>query len=203
MAGPRTARGPNEPARRKVRVRLLGGGFARSRGFHRFRWPRAPGLRSSLSPRLRIVWRLFRDHRGKGYACQAARTILNPGFALLMLAKILAFTVPDNAASHWSRIGMQCDPKRDFDHPAVLPIPPHHEFKSFGFVAFAASENGMIAALRRDRTSHNGSVEIKERFGSRRGGGCSIIAASLRVKQQHGFGCVIATDPRKLRLFGE
>ena len=64
-------------------------------------------------------WRPSREHWGRGYATEAARTALAHGLGPLRLAEIVVFTVPGNAASQevMRRIGMPQDPKDDFDDP--------------------------------------------------------------------------------------
>ena len=78
---------------------------------------------AAFTPAIEAGWRLARPHWGKGYATEAARAALAHGFGSLGLNEILAFTVPDNAASRevMQRIGMRRDPAGDFDHPH-LPL---------------------------------------------------------------------------------
>ena len=68
-----------------------------------------------------IGWRLAAAYWGRGYATEAARGWLAHGFDTLGLDEIVAFAVPQNAASLavMARIGMTPDPARDFDHPAL------------------------------------------------------------------------------------
>lgn len=72
-----------------------------------------------FTPAVQAGWRLSREHWGRGYATEAARTALAHGFGPLRLAEIVAFTIPGNVASQgvMRRIGMQHDPKDDFDDP--------------------------------------------------------------------------------------
>jgi RimJ/RimL family protein N-acetyltransferase len=67
------------------------------------------------------LWRLARQHWGKGYAAEAARAALREGFELHGLDGIVSFTVLANARS-WrvmDRIGMTRSPGEDFDHPLI------------------------------------------------------------------------------------
>ncbi|WP_454333669.1 GNAT family N-acetyltransferase [Streptomyces glaucescens] len=66
-------------------------------------------------------WRLARSAWGHGYATEAARAVLDFGFAELDLPEILAITVPANRRSRavMERLGMTCDPADDFDDPNV------------------------------------------------------------------------------------
>lgn len=75
-----------------------------------------------------IGWRLARPMWGQGYATEAARAWLAEGFTKLDLTEIVAFAVPENLPSHavMRRIGLQRDPSRDFEHPA---LPPGHPLR--------------------------------------------------------------------------
>ena len=44
-----------------------------------------------------IMWRLAREHWGRGYAAEAARAALREGFELHRLDAIVSFTVPAGA----------------------------------------------------------------------------------------------------------
>ncbi len=58
---------------------------------------------------------------GKGYATEAARSLLEFGFDRGGLDEIVSFTVPANERS-WrvmERIGMKHDPAENFDHPNI------------------------------------------------------------------------------------
>ena len=77
-----------------------------------------------------IGWRLMRQAWGGGYASEAAAAALAWGFANLDAAEIVAFTAAGNARSQavMRRIGLERDPGRDFDHPALAPghrLRPH------------------------------------------------------------------------------
>ncbi|GAA3295793.1 GNAT family N-acetyltransferase [Streptomyces cinereospinus] len=66
-------------------------------------------------------WRLARPAWGHGYATEAARAVLDFGFAALDLPEILAVTAPGNRRSRavMERLGMTYDPADDFDDPNV------------------------------------------------------------------------------------
>ena len=77
-----------------------------------------------------IGWRLARAAWGHGYATEAARALLEFGFAELKLPEIVSFTAATNLRSQavMRRIGLTHDPARDFDHPALAqgdPLRPH------------------------------------------------------------------------------
>ncbi|MFF9813487.1 GNAT family N-acetyltransferase [Streptomyces sp. NPDC014006] len=66
-------------------------------------------------------WRLARPAWGHGYATEAARAVLDFGFARLGLPEILAVTAAANVRSQavMRRLGMTHDPADDFDDPGV------------------------------------------------------------------------------------
>jgi RimJ/RimL family protein N-acetyltransferase len=74
-----------------------------------------------FTPCVEIMWRLAREHWGRGYATEAARASLRHGFEQLGLDEIVSFTVPENARSRavMERIGMTRSVGDDFDHPAL------------------------------------------------------------------------------------
>jgi RimJ/RimL family protein N-acetyltransferase len=77
-----------------------------------------------------IGWRLARHAWGHGYATEAARALLEFGFAELKLPEIVSFAAKTNLRSQavMRRIGLAHDPARDFDHPALAqgdPLRPH------------------------------------------------------------------------------
>lgn len=74
---------------------------------------------TEFNPAIEIGWRLMPEHWGKGYASEAARSLLSHGFSDLGLDRIVAFAVPANTASTavMQRIGMRPEPKFDFDMP--------------------------------------------------------------------------------------
>ena len=95
--------------------RKSGGVFVGMVGLQRFRGA------GPLGPCVEIGWRLAREHWGMGYATEAARAWLAHGFDALGLPEIVAFTNAGNARSLavMARLGMRCDPGRDFEHPGV------------------------------------------------------------------------------------
>ncbi|MFJ6754488.1 GNAT family N-acetyltransferase [Streptomyces sp. NPDC091273] len=68
-----------------------------------------------------IGWRLARSAWGKGYASEAALTVLAYGFDTLELPEILAVTTATNVRSQavMRRIGMTRNPADDFDDPTA------------------------------------------------------------------------------------
>lgn len=82
-------------------------------------WPAT--FEAHFTPATEIGWRFAKEFWGNGYATEAARAVLDDGFARLGLEEIVSFTATTNRPS-WrvmERIGMQHDPADDFDHPAL------------------------------------------------------------------------------------
>lgn len=83
-----------------------------------------------FTPCVEVLWRLAREHWGKGYATEGARASLREGFEVHELDAIVSFTVLANARSRrvMARIGMTRSPAEDFEHPTVpvgSPLRPH------------------------------------------------------------------------------
>ncbi|MFM7419726.1 MAG: GNAT family N-acetyltransferase [Alphaproteobacteria bacterium] len=81
---------------------------------------------ADFTPAVEIGWRIGPRFRRQGYAEEAARAALGFGFATLGREKIVAFTVPGNAAS-WKlmeKLGMS--PAGAFDHPR---LPEGHQYR--------------------------------------------------------------------------
>jgi 3-dehydroquinate dehydratase/shikimate dehydrogenase len=81
---------------------------------------------NKLSPAVEIGWRLAFNHWGKGYATEGAIAALQYGFEALGVKEIVSFTaVPNMRSRHvMEKIGMQHDPKDDFNHPK---LPEEHK----------------------------------------------------------------------------
>ena len=64
---------------------------------------------SRFRPEVGLYWGIAADHRGNGYATEAARAVIFYAFAELNLARIVATTTRDNRASIavMLRLGMQ------------------------------------------------------------------------------------------------
>lgn len=74
-----------------------------------------------MAPCVEITWRLARHAWGQGYAAEAAAAALVDGFDRIGLGEIFAWTADTNLRSQhvMQRLGMQRQPARDFDHPAL------------------------------------------------------------------------------------
>ena len=79
-----------------------------------------PDFLPEILPAVEVGWRLGRDHRGKGYATEAATAALDWGFDGLDLDEIVSIYEPDNLPSGrvMDRLGFgpgraTTDPKRD------------------------------------------------------------------------------------------
>ena len=72
------------------------------------------------SPCVEIGWRLACEYWGKGYATEAARSVLEVGFDRLNLPEIVSFTATINRRSRavMERLGMNLDAET-FEHPIV------------------------------------------------------------------------------------
>jgi len=80
-----------------------------------------PSFQSAFTPCVEVMWRLGREHWGRGYATEAAKACLQFGFHTAKLSEIVAWTVPHNVRSRavMERLGMTRNPEEDFDHPDV------------------------------------------------------------------------------------
>jgi RimJ/RimL family protein N-acetyltransferase len=76
---------------------------------------------AGIVPGVEIAWRLAFEHWGKGYATEAARTVLRDGFERLALGEIVGVTAQDNWRSRrvMDRLGMLHSPGDTFEHPLV------------------------------------------------------------------------------------
>ena len=74
-----------------------------------------------FTPCIEIGWRLAFDYWGKGYAFEAASSVLDYAFNQLELEEIVSFTPPKNHRSIqlMKHLGMHRDPKDDFEHPKL------------------------------------------------------------------------------------
>lgn len=87
-----------------------------------------PSPELPCSPCVEIGWRLAPAHWRHGYATEAARGVLEVGFARLGLDEIVSFTARQNLRSQavMQRLGMTRDADT-FEHPAVPPGNPLRE----------------------------------------------------------------------------
>ena len=78
-------------------------------------------FKAHFTPATEIGWRLSPKHWGKGFATEAAQSVLHYGFIYLKLHEIVSFTVVKNVRSKrvMEKIGLKHDPSDDFDHPKV------------------------------------------------------------------------------------
>lgn len=75
---------------------------------------------------MEIGWRLAKEFWKQGYATEGAKAVLDYGFNILNLDKIVSFTATINTPSQavMERLGMQ--KVKNFEHPKV---PLHHELR--------------------------------------------------------------------------
>jgi RimJ/RimL family protein N-acetyltransferase len=73
---------------------------------------------SALGAGVEIGWRMVRSAWGKGYATEAARAVLDAGFARLRFPEVISFTSPSNLRSQavMERLGLQREPARDYSY---------------------------------------------------------------------------------------
>ena len=85
-----------------------------------------PDFVSHFTPCVEIGWRLAAKYWGKGYAFEAAKSVLEVGFKNFGLKEIVAFTVPKNLRSFsvMEIFGMKRDFAGDFAHPKLAPDHP-------------------------------------------------------------------------------
>jgi RimJ/RimL family protein N-acetyltransferase len=83
-----------------------------------------------FAPAVEALWRLAPAYWGQGYALEAARAVVDDGFARAGLEEIIAYTVVDNRRSRhvMERLGMTRDTTGDFDflHPRLPDGHPLH-----------------------------------------------------------------------------
>lgn len=96
-----------------------------------------------MAPCVEIMWRQARHAWGHGYVAEAAAAALADGFERIGLGEILAWTADTNLRSQhvMQRLGMQRQPARDFDHPA---LPEGHALRRH--VVYAARAAGLADA---------------------------------------------------------
>jgi|SRR3990167_3398796 len=97
-----------------------------------------------FTPAVEVGWRLAFDYWGKGFATEGAIASLKYGFETLQLKEIVSFTAVQNARSRavMGKIGMQRDPKDDFDHPK---LPEGHWLKKHVLYRLVAGKWGSLA----------------------------------------------------------
>ena len=92
-----------------------------------------------FTPAVEIGWRLNKIFWGKGLAPEAAKAVLRFGFLDLGLSEIVSFTSELNQPSLrvMQKIGMQCNPEDDFDHPK---LPKNHPLRMHMLYRFKKTE---------------------------------------------------------------
>ena len=72
-----------------------------------------------FTPAYEVGWRLVYDSWGRGYATEAAKILIDYGFAALQLDQVVSFTAVSNKRSCavMERLGMTYD--GEFDHPGL------------------------------------------------------------------------------------
>jgi RimJ/RimL family protein N-acetyltransferase len=80
-----------------------------------------PSFEAHFTPAVEIAWRLDSKYWGKGYATEAAKSVVDFAFTTLKLEEVVSFTVENNIRSRrvMEKIGMRHNPHDDFDHPKL------------------------------------------------------------------------------------
>ena len=82
-----------------------------------------PSFEAPFTPCVEVLWRLAREHWGRGFATEGAGAAVEFASRELGLPEIVSYTVPANQRSRrvMEKLGMTTDPADDFDHPE-LPV---------------------------------------------------------------------------------
>ncbi len=91
-------------------------------GLHR------PSFEAHFTPAVEIAWRLNWPFWRRGYASEAARSVLDFARDVVRLEEVVSFTSTLNLPSIgvMKKIGMVCDPAENFMHPK---LPVAHELR--------------------------------------------------------------------------
>jgi len=70
--------------------------------------PSRGGMPSANTAEVGLFWALLHEHRGRGFATEAARLLIDHAFGTMQVARVIATTEDDNAASIavMKRLGM-------------------------------------------------------------------------------------------------
>lgn len=94
---------------------------------------------ADFNPAIEIGWRLAHEFWGKGYATEGAKACLQFAFETLHLLEVVSFTAVQNIRSQnvMRRLGMNHQPKDDFNHPL---LPEGHPLRKHVLFRLNASE---------------------------------------------------------------
>lgn len=83
-------------------------------------------FKAHFTPAMEIGWRIASQHWNKGYATEAAKTVLHAAFHQFNLDEVVSFTTETNIPSRsvMEKIGLQYNPRDDFNHPALKSDSP-------------------------------------------------------------------------------
>ncbi|RKU04947.1 N-acetyltransferase [Burkholderia sp. Nafp2/4-1b] len=100
-----------------------------------------------MAPCVEILWRQARSSWGQGHVFEVAAAALTDGFSRIGLDEIFAWTAATNLRSQRvaERLGMQRQPMRDFDHPA---LPAGHTLRRHVVFVAHATRVGLDGDLR-------------------------------------------------------
>ncbi len=85
-----------------------------------------PSFDAHFMPAVETGWRLASQQWNKGYATEAAKTVLQYAFEQLKLNEVVSFTTVENIRSRrvMEKIGLHHNPEDDFDHPKLEKTHP-------------------------------------------------------------------------------
>ena len=85
-----------------------------------------PTFSAHFTPCVEIGWRIASAYWKQGYATEAAKMVLHLAFEQYGLKEVVAFTAAVNLPSIavMKKIGLQHDPRDDFDHPKLVKTHP-------------------------------------------------------------------------------
>lgn len=92
-------------------------------GFIGFVGLAVPRFEAHFTPCVEVGWRLRQSAWGYGFATEAAAAAIHFGFTQLNLDQIASITSTLNIRSQrvMQRLGMECNPDDNFDHPLIDP----------------------------------------------------------------------------------
>ncbi len=93
-----------------------------------------PGFQAHFTPCVEIGWRIAKKYWNQGFATEAAKAVLREAFERYGLNEVVSFTAKTNKVSIriMEKIGLQHDPKDDFNHPNLAinhPLSEHVLFR--------------------------------------------------------------------------
>ena len=96
-------------------------------------------FKANFTPCIEIGWRLAYEHWKKGYATEGSKAVLDYGFRILGLNKIVSFAFERNFRSIavMKKLGMRNIPENTFEHPK---IPKNHWLRAHVFYSISKNQ---------------------------------------------------------------